>query len=56
MAEVWYHFKSKDGNIRGYCPAKSKLEVARFAGYSMSELHIERENWNGEEFVKCERS
>jgi len=51
----WYSFKSKDGKARGYCSAKSKLEVARFAGYDISELVIERMNWNGEEFVtiKC---
>lgn len=38
----WYSFKSRDGKVQGYCPAKSELEVARFAGYPISELIISR--------------
>jgi len=47
----WYSFKSKDGNIRGYALEKGKQQVARFAEYPISELHIEKVVWNGEEFV-----
>jgi len=54
MKKHWYSFKSKDGKIRGYCPAKSEQEVAEFAGYPISELHIGRVKWNGKEFVRCE--
>lgn len=49
----WYSFRSKDGNIRGYCPAKNKQEVAWFAGYPIAGLHIERVEWSGEEFKQC---
>ena len=38
--------------MQGYCPAKSELEVARFAGYPIAELRIERVVWNGREFVE----
>lgn len=48
----WYKYHSKGRKVQGYCPARSKLEVARFADYPISELHIEQVNWNGEEFVK----
>lgn len=51
MTQRWYSFKSKDGVARGYCPAESKQEVARFAGYPIGELVIERVVWNGEKFV-----
>lgn len=43
----WYQFKSRDGKVRGYCPRN----VARFSGYPISELVIQRVKWNGEEFV-----
>ena len=52
MKKHWYQFKSKDGKVKGLAPAQGKAEVARFAGYPISELHIERVVWNGEEFVK----
>jgi len=52
----WYFFKSKDGKVKGYCPAKSKQEVARFAEYPISELVIQRVIFNGEEFVSEEVS
>ena len=48
----WYLFTSKDTKVRGYCPATSKLGVARFAGYPIKELVIQRVKWNGEEFIK----
>ena len=44
----WYYFKNK--KVQGYCPAKSKLEVAKFAGYS--DIVIQRVIFNGEEFEK----
>jgi len=47
----WYKYHSKDDNIRGYALEKGKPEVARFAGYPISELHIERVAWNNREFV-----
>jgi len=47
----WYKYRSKDKNIQGYHPAKSKLEVARFLGYPVSRLVIERVSWNGQEFI-----
>ena len=53
MFKHWYSFKSKDGKVRGLVPATSKLGVARFSGYPISELVIEQVVWNGEEFVKC---
>jgi len=51
----WYPFKSKDGKVRGYCPAETQQEVARFSRYPLSELVIERVVWNGKEFVKVLR-
>lgn len=47
----WHKYHSKDGKIRGYCPGN----VARFAGYPISELVIQRVKWNGEEFVKGDK-
>lgn len=49
--EHWYKYRSKDKKVQGYCPAKSKLVVARFLRYPISELVIQRVKWNGEEFV-----
>lgn len=47
----WYSFKSKDRKVKGLVPARSELEVARFAGYPISELVIQRVKWNNEEFA-----
>jgi len=52
MPTHWYKYRSKDGNITGYHQAKSKLELARFLGYPVSKLVIERVKWNNGEFVK----
>lgn len=51
----WYFFKSKDKKVKGYCPARNEQEVARFAGYPLEELIIEKVIFDGEEFVKCEK-
>ena len=50
----WYQYRSKDRKVRGYCPARSKQEVAGLAGYPVEELIIERVEWNGKEFGKCQ--
>lgn len=42
--------------MRGLVPAKNEAEVARFAGYPVEELVIERVRWNGKEFVKCRKN
>lgn len=47
----WYKYRSRDGKVRGYCPAKSKQEVARFAGYPLKELIVKKVIYDGEEFV-----
>lgn len=39
--------------MTGYCPARDEAEVARFAGYPVEELIIERLKWNGKEFTEC---
>ena len=49
----WYQFKSKDGRVKGIILSNSKAKVARFSGYPISELYIERVVWNGEEFREC---
>lgn len=41
----WYFFKNK--KVQGYCLGK----VAKFAGYPISELVIQRVIFNGREFV-----
>ncbi len=55
MSRHWYQFKSKDRKVKGIILTRSKAAVARFAGYPISELVIERVVWNGQEFVKCKK-
>lgn len=52
----WYKFRSRDGRVKGYCPAQDEEEVAEFAGYPREELVIERVKWNNKEFVKCRKT
>jgi len=52
MSKNWYSFRSKDGKVKGYCPAESEAELARFAGYELKELVIKRVRWNGKEFTE----
>lgn len=50
----WYQYRSKDRKVRGIVMSQSKAAVARLAGYPVKELVIERVEWNGKEFVKCQ--
>lgn len=56
MSKRWYSFKSKDRKVRGYCPAETELEVARFADYEIKDLIIRKVIWDkdGKEFVNNE--
>lgn len=49
MKKKRYQFISKDGKVRGLVTARSKQEVAKFAGYPVEELIIKPEVWVLEE-------
>ena len=50
MSKHWYSFKSKDRKVRGYCLGETEAEVARFAGYPIAELNIEKVIWDEKQF------
>ena len=51
----WFSFRSKDKKVCGYCPAKDRAGVARFAGYPLRDLVIKWVRWNGKEFKEIRR-
>ena len=51
----WFFFRSKDRKVQGYCLAKDRRGVARFAGYPLRDLVIKPVRWNGKMFAEIKR-